>query len=52
MYIDKDLIENNLYELIDQFYERKISHRNFYFTLLDNIHPVYDGNERIICLWL
>ena len=30
MYIDKDLIEDKLYQLIDQFNERKINHRDFY----------------------
>ena len=43
MYMDKNLIEDELYELIDQFNKRKISHINFYFTLLDNEHPFFDG---------
>ena len=30
MYIDKDLIEDKLYQLIDQFNERKINRRDFY----------------------
>ena len=46
MYMDKDLIEDKLYELIDQFNERKINHRNFYFAFLSNIYPFYDGNGR------
>ena len=46
MYMDKDLIEDKLYQLIDQFNERKINHRDSYFVLLDNIHPFYDGNAR------
>ena len=46
MYIDKDLIEDKLYQLVDQFNERKISHRDFYSKLLDNIHPFYDGSRR------
>ena len=46
MYVDKDLIEDKLHELIDQFSDRKISHRDFYFTLLDKIHPFYDENGR------
>ena len=46
MYIDKDLIEDELYELIDQFNERKINDRDFCLALLNNIHPFYDGNGR------
>ena len=38
MFIDKDLIEDKLYQLIDPFNERKINHRDFHFVLLDNIH--------------
>ena len=45
-YLDKDLIENRLYQLIDQFNERKVSHRDFCFAFFDNIHPCYDGNGR------
>ena len=44
MYIDQDLIKYKLYELIDQFDERKISHRDFHFALLHNIYPFYDGD--------
>ena len=44
MYIDKYLIEDKLYKLIDQFNERKINHRDFYFVLIGNIHPFYDRN--------
>ena len=46
MYMDKDLREYNLYQLIDQVNERKINYRDFYFELLDNIHLFYDGNGR------
>ena len=46
MYIDKDLIEDKLYQLIDQFNERKINRRDFYWELLDSIHPFYEGNGR------
>ena len=42
--MDKDLIENKLYQLVDQFNERKINHRDFYSELLDNMHSFYDGN--------
>ena len=48
MYMDKDLIEDKLYELIDQFNERKINHRNFYFALHDNIHVCLFQLELII----
>ena len=51
MYMDKDLIEDKLYQLVDQFNERKINHRNFYSESLDNVHPFCDGNRRT-CLQL
>ena len=44
--MDKDLIEGKLYQLIDQFNERKINHKDFYSELLDNVHPYYVGNGR------
>ena len=44
--MDKDLIEDKLYQLVDQFIERKINHRDFISTLLNHIHPFYDGNGR------
>ena len=44
--MDKDLIEDKLYELTGQFNRKKISHRDFYFPLFDNIDPFYDGNRR------
>ena len=46
MYMDKDLIEDKLHELIDQFNERKISHRSFYSALFDNVHSFYERNGR------
>ena len=46
MYMDKDLIVDKLYRLIDPFHQRKINHRDFYFVLLGNIHQFYDRNER------
>ena len=46
MYINKDLIENKLYQTIDQFNERKITPAKFYSILLNEIHPFYDGNGR------
>ena len=48
MYIDKDLIEDKLYEIIDQFNESKIKPRKFYSMLLNIIHPLYDGNSRTV----
>ena len=46
MYMDKELIENNLYQIIYQFSERKITSTKFYSILLNKIHPFYDGNGR------
>ena len=46
MYMDKDLIEEKLYEIIDQFNERKITSTKFYLILLKKIHLFYDGNGR------
>ena len=37
MYMDKDLKEDKLYQLVDQFSEGKIDYRDFYSELLDNI---------------
>ena len=39
MCIDKDLIDDNLYQLIDKFNERKVNHRDFYFVLPESVHP-------------
>ena len=47
MCMDKDLIEDKLHQLVDQFNEKKINHRNFYSTSFNNIHPFYDENEKI-----
>ena len=47
-YMDKDLIEDKLYELIDQFNERKINSRNLHFALLNNVSSFYDANRRIL----
>ena len=45
MYVDRDLIEDKMHQLIDQFNERQMIH-NFYSELFENIHPFYDGNGR------
>ena len=44
--MDKNLIEDELYQLADQLNERKINHRNFHFALLNSIPPFYDGYGR------
>ena len=46
MYMDKCLIEDKLYQLIDQFSGRENNHGEFCFALLDIIHPFYDGKGR------
>ena len=46
MYIDKDLVEDKPYQLIDQFNERKISPIKFYLIFLNKIHPFSDGSGR------
>ena len=46
MYMDKKLIEDNLYQIIHQFNERKIISTKFHSILLNKIHPFYDGNGR------
>ena len=46
MYMDKDLIVDKLYHLINSFHKRKINHRDFRFALLGNMHQFYDRNER------
>ena len=43
---NKDLIEDKLYQLKDQFNERKINHGDFYFASPDNIYPYCDRNGR------
>ena len=46
MYLGKDLIEDELYEIIHQFSERKITSVKVYSILLNEIHPFYEGNGR------
>ena len=46
MFMDKELIEGKLYQIIDQFNERKITATKFYSILLSKILPCYDGNGR------
>ena len=42
MHMEKDLIEDNLYQLKDQLKKRKIHHRDFYFVLTIYIHFMKD----------
>ena len=52
MYIDIDLIEDKIYQLVDQFSERKINHRGFYSEIIDNIMMGMKGHYysgHIIC---
>ena len=52
MHMDKDLIEDKLYRIIDQFSERKITPIKFCSILLNKIHAFCDGNGRpskILC---
>ena len=44
MCMDKDLIEDKLYQLLNEFNDRKITHRDFYFVLLNDTHPFCEGN--------
>ena len=45
-YMDFTRIESELYRLVDQFNERKITARTFCDIFLDKIHPFADGNGR------
>ena len=45
-YMDFTRIESELYRLVDQFNERKITARTFCDIFLDKIHPFADGNSR------
>ena len=48
MYMDKDLIEDNLNQIIDQFSERKITHVKFYSILINEIyHFMMETVERV-----
>ena len=52
MYMDKELLEDKFYQIIDHFSERKITSTKFYSILLNKIHPFYDGDGRtceILC---
>ena len=49
MYMDKDLIEDKQYQLIDKLNRRQINHREIYFVLLHNIIYLYNTSIYIIC---
>ena len=51
MYMNKELIEDKLYQTIDQFNKRKITSTKLYLILLNKIYQFYDGNGRT-CLLL
>ena len=44
--MDKGLIEEKLYQIINQFNERKITSTKFNSKLLNKKHIFYDGNGR------
>ena len=44
--MDKELIEDKLYQIIDQFSERNITATKLYSIYLNKIHLFYDGNGR------
>ena len=46
MYLDKDLIEDKLCQIIDLFSERKFTSIKFYSILLNDICQFYNGNDR------
>ena len=46
MYMDKDLVEDKLHQIIKQFNERNFTPTNFYSILLNKMDTLNDGNER------
>ena len=48
MYTNKDLIEDKLYQIIDQYNERKITPVKFYSIRLNEILPFYDRILEIV----
>ena len=42
--MDKDLIEEKLYQIMNQFNERNITSTKFYSIILNKINPFYDQN--------
>ena len=48
MYMDKELIEDKLYQIIDQFNERKITSTKSYSILLNKMHFMMEMVEHVI----
>ena len=48
MYMDKELIEDKLYQIIDQFNERKITSTKSYSILLNKMHFIMEMVGRVI----
>ena len=46
--MDKELIEDKLYQIIDQFNERKITSTKSYSILLNKMHFMMEMVERVI----
>ena len=46
MYMNYNIIEPELYRLVDKYNEGKVSSEEFYYNFLNEIHPFYDGNGR------
>ena len=46
MCMDKDLIEDKCYQIIDHLNERKFTPVKLYLIVLNEIHPFYYGNGR------
>ena len=42
--MNKEVIDDKLYQIIDQFNKRKNISTKFYSILLNKIHPFYDEN--------
>ena len=47
MHMDKESIEDKLYQIIDQFSDRKIKTTKFFSILSNKIHPFYDINDKM-----
>ena len=45
MYMEKDLIEHKLFQIIDQFNEKKITPIKFYSILLNKMYPFHDRKD-------
>ena len=44
--MDKNVTEDKLYQIIDQFNKRQITPIKFYSIIIHDLHPFYDGNGR------